>query len=263
MSKAPLILLACLVVGCGNDNRSVERKLDELTKKVDALARQAAPKPPPRKQRPQPNPKDVYAVPVDGDPAIGPADALVTIVKGYEYACPYCEKVRPTIDQLLKQYDGKIRVVAKQFVVHPDVATTPSLAICAAARQGKFAEMDALLWDKAFATRTFDEATMKSLAAELHLDAARFDADMKGDCQAFIQKDRAELAAVGQGGTPCFFINGRYVHGGPSLAAFQSIIDEELARAQERVAQGTAPSAYYRTWVLEKGLPKFVPPAGS
>jgi protein-disulfide isomerase len=276
MKKLSLLMAASVfIVSCQQDNKNVERKLDELSKQVAALdkkidqvgaaaGRAGGQQPQQRQRRPEPDPKDVYAVNIEGDPFIGPADALVTIVKGYEYACPYCEKVRPTIDQLMKDYDGKVRFVAKQFVVHPQVATTPSLAVCAASKQGKYKEMDTLLWEKAFATRKFDEANMEALANELHtadskFDVAKFKADMKGDCVAFIQKDQAELQMMGQGATPTFFINGRYMSGAQPLPAFKAIIDEELAKAQQRVSEGTSPSSYYNTWVIEKGLKKFVP----
>ena len=39
------------------------------------------------------------------------------------------------------------------------------------------------------------------------------------------------------------------------------MIDEELAKAKQRVAAGTARADYYREWVIEKGLAKFTPKA--
>jgi protein-disulfide isomerase len=270
-------LFGLTVAGCQQDNKNVERKVDELTKMVAALdkkvdgvaagAGRAAPGQQPgqqRQRRPEPDPKDVYAVNIEGDPYVGAQDALVTIVKGYDYACPYCEKVRPTMDQILKDYDGKVKLVAKQFVVHPQVATTSALAACAAGKQGKFKEMDNLIWDKAYAVRKFDDANIESLANEIHtadpkFDVAKWKADMKGDCVAFIQKDQADLQMMGQGATPTFFVNGRYMSGAQPLPAFKAIIDEELKKAQDRVAQGTKPADYYKTWVLDKGLKKFVP----
>src|SRR5690349_17979365 len=101
MKKLSLLVAASVfVLGCQQDNKNVERKLDELTKAVAALdkkidqvgaaaGRAGAQQPQQRQRRPEPDPKDVYAVNIEGDPFIGPADALVTIVKGYEYACPY------------------------------------------------------------------------------------------------------------------------------------------------------------------------------
>jgi protein-disulfide isomerase len=270
-------LSAALLVGCQKDPGDVDRKLDDINKKLDALTTQMGAvqqgmgrigtgggQQQQPQRRPEPDPSDVYAVPVDGDPFIGAPDALVTIVKGSDYACPYCEKVRATEDQLLKDYDGKIRIVYKQFVVHPQVATLPAQAACAATKQGHFKEMSNLIWDKGFSAHKFDQDTLTSFATEIHQADPKFDvdkwkADMAGDCTAFIQKDQAELAAVGQGATPTFYINGRYMSGAQPLPAFKAIIDEELKKAQDRVSQGTPAADYYKTWVLDKGLKKFVP----
>jgi protein-disulfide isomerase len=270
MKKLALIAMATALLGaaaCQQDSKNTDRKLDEISKRLESIeqkmgtiqagaGRGAAQQP---RRRPEPDPKDVYAVPVDGDPSEGPADALVTIVKGYEYACPFCEKVRPTMEQLLKDYPGKIRIVHKQFVVHPQVATDSSLAACASHKQGKFAQMDKLIWEKAFGARKFDRANIDALAKEAGLDMAKFKADMEGDCKTFIQKDQADLQAVGQGATPTFFINGRYMSGAQPVPAFKAIIDEEIKKAEERIAQGTSKADYYKTWVLDKGLKKFVP----
>lgn len=264
------LVLAVGAAGCQQDTKNVERKVDELSKRMDekfaalekavAAGGAGAGRPQQRpNRRPEPGPTDVMAVPVDGDPQDGPSDALVTIVKGYEYACPYCEKVRPTLDQLKKDYGDKIRIVYKQFVVHPQVATAPALAVCAAHKQGKFKEMDKLVWEKAYAVRKFDEANMEAIAKEAGLDLAKFKADYNGECKQFIQKDQAELQAVGQGATPTFFINGRYMSGAQPIPAFKAIVDEEIKKAEERIAQGTPRGAYYKTWVLEKGQKKFTP----
>src|SRR5512147_2734256 len=147
------ILLAVVVVAaCQPDTKNLEHKVDELTKKVDQMLTQgrgagaAAPRP----ARAEPDRAKTYAMPIDGDPVDGPADAKITIVKAYDYACPYCERVRDTMDELRKKYGNDLRIVFKQLVVHPQVATAPALAVCAANKQGKFLQMDQLLWDKGF-----------------------------------------------------------------------------------------------------------------
>jgi len=244
----------------------LEKKIDELQKQIAALQAQAANPaarpglPPPRRGRQEPDPKDTYAVPIDGNPSDGPADALVTIVEGYEYACPYCEKVRPTLVELRRIYGADLRIVKKQFIVHPQTATAPALAVCAAHQQGKFAAMDALVWDKAYAVRKFDEATLEALAKEAGLDVSRYQRDVAGDCVALVHRDQQELQQVGQGATPTFFVNGRFMSGAQPVAAFQAIIDEELKQAKDRVASGTPRSAYYTRWILDRGLPRFIPP---
>src|ERR1700755_2847827 len=116
------LLLMAVVVGAAActaapDNRNLEKKIDDLRKKLDQLAQRgmggaAAPRP----TRVEPDKAKTYAVPVDGDPVDGPADAKVTLVKAYDYACPYCEKVRDTMDDLRKKYGNDLRIVFKQFV---------------------------------------------------------------------------------------------------------------------------------------------------
>jgi len=260
------VAAAVALAGCVSDNKNTDKKLDELAKSVNELkdlvkaggagaGRQA-----PRPMRPQADPAKTYAVPVEGDPFEGPADAKITIVKGYEYACPFCEKVRPTLAELRKKYPNDVRVVHKQFVVHPQVATAAALAICAGSKQGKFPKMDELLWEKAFKTRQFDEAHLEELAKEAELDVNRYKADVKGDCQAFIQKDQMELVNFGVGATPAFFINGRFLSGAQPMPAFEALVQEELKKADERIAAGTSKADYYKTWVIAKGEKKLEAP---
>src|SRR5262245_38151103 len=120
MKKLALLLAVAAVAACQPpDNRNLEKKVDDLTKKVDQLlARGPGAGAAPRAPRPEPDASKVYAMAIDGDPVDGPADAKVTIVKAYDYACPYCEKVRDTMDDLRKKYGNDIRIAYKQLVVH-------------------------------------------------------------------------------------------------------------------------------------------------
>jgi protein-disulfide isomerase len=233
-----------------------------------------------RPPRPEPDRAKTYAVPIEGDPFDGPADAKVTIVKAYDYACPYCEKARGPMDELRKKYGNDLRIVYKQLVVHPRNAMAGALAFCAAAKQGKAKEMDRLIWDKGFNARNMDMSDVPaqpaaeagqpqqpqkcwdtadgckivvSFAQELQLDVNKFKTDMKA-CQALVQKDMKELQAFMVSATPSFFINGRFISGLASADAYSAIVDEEMKKANEKIAQGTPAAAYYQTWVLDKGL---------
>lgn len=266
------------LAACQQDTRNLERKVDELAKGqqkiLDALAKGGgAGAAPARPSRPEPDRSKTYSVNIDGDPFDGPADAKVTIVKAYDYACPYCEKVRGTMEDLRKKYGNDLRVVFKQFVVHPQVATAGALALCAAAKQGKFLQMDALIWDEGFKARNFDKdvpaeaggapgkcwdskdgcAVTVGFAQKLQLNVDKFKADMKGECQALIQKDMRDLQQLGVGATPSFFINGRFLSGAMPIENFSALVDEELKKANERIAAGTPAAQYYQQWVVEKG----------
>ena len=58
----------------------------------------------------------------DGKPTRGPKDAKVTIVEYSDFQCPYCARAHATVaDQVMKEYDGKVKLVYKNFPLgfHP------------------------------------------------------------------------------------------------------------------------------------------------
>ena len=123
--------------------------------------------------------------------------------------------------------------------------------------------MDRVLWEKGYGGgRDFSPAKIEAFAREAELDLAKFTADVAGPCRDEVARQHAELAAMGQGATPTFFVNGRYAVGA-SPVKLTALIDEELALAQQRIAAGSAPASYYQTWVVAKGAKKFEPPPAS
>ena len=230
-------------------------RLDHLEQRIGAnvgAGYRPAPRPP-RPRPPGPNATDVYSVPLGSSPSVGPRYAKVTIVKAFDFACPFCNRARQTMDQLRKEYGKDLRIVYKNLVVHRAEAMLPAQAGCAAARQGKFAEMHRLIYDKAFAARQFDQAMMDKLAQELGLDMRRFHADTTGPCVKVVQNDMALMSKLGVRGTPGFFINGRFLSGARPIDQFKPIIDEELDKANARIRKGTRLRDYYDIWVIQKG----------
>ncbi len=162
-------------------------------------------------------------------------------------------RVSSTIKELMKQYGNDLKVVNMNFVVHPQTATIPAEAACAADKQGKFGPMEELIWEKGFKARDLGQPKMDELAKELGLDMNRFHADMGAACKEQLQKDQAVLRRFGVRGTPGFFINGRFLGGNRPIEQFKTLIDEELKKANERIAKGTKVENYYKEWVLDKG----------
>ena len=72
------------------------------------------------------------------------------------------------------------------------------------------------------------------------------------ECKTIVQTDQMELRKIGVSGTPAFFVNGRWLRS-RSFEAAAALIDEELARAKKRVAEGQKASTYYRDWIVTKG----------
>ncbi|TPV95576.1 MAG: DsbA family protein [Myxococcales bacterium FL481] len=233
----------------------IEERLDKIEKGLKAVEKSAAKSK--RPSRPRPDPKTVYSVPLGNSAYSGPEHAKVTIVEVFEYACPFCDRVRGTLKQLAKDYGDDLKIVYKNYVVHPQVATTPALAACAAGKQGKYSEMMELIWEKGFkAGRNLGAENMTKLAKETKLDMKAYESDMSGACKTELADDRKMLSAIGVRGTPAFFVNGRYLSGAQPIDRFKAIIDEELEKANKAVASGASVEAYYAENVVKKGKKK-------
>ncbi|MEZ4363323.1 MAG: thioredoxin domain-containing protein [Kofleriaceae bacterium] len=209
-----------------------------------------------------PAPDAVFAIDVTGDPYDGPADAPVTLVKAFDFACPYCQMANDPVKQLVKEYNGKLRVVYKNFVVHPDTATNAHLAGCAAWEQKKYMQFKDAFWEKGYnayrSTRDpskMGEENILAIAKEVGLDLAKFTADMKGEkCKKQLEGDMAELSKFGTNATPSFYINGQPYQNGLEVASFKSVIDQKLKEVE---ASGVPGNQYYQKVVIEKGEKKF------
>jgi protein-disulfide isomerase len=171
-------------------------------------------------------------VSVAGEPFKGSEKAPVTIVKFEDFHCPFCKQVQPTFNELLSQYNGKVRLVHKDLPLeslHPQARQAAEAARCAY-EQGKFWEYH----DKLYANSPKASADdLKSYAKEVDLDVDSFDRCFaSGKYKAVVQQDLKEGAQLGLTGTPTIFINGREISGNQPLEAFEAIIDEELARGK-------------------------------
>ncbi len=162
----------------------------------------------------------------------------------------------------MKQYDGKVRVVFKNMVVHPQVVTKAHQGTCAAAKQGKFLAYTDGVWEKGFnayaASRDpskLGEDNLVVIAKEAGMDPDKFKADMNSpECATFVQQDMADLAKFKVNSTPAFFINGQYVGGALPAEGFKQIIDQRL---QVAAASGVSGAEYYAKEVLGKGEKQF------
>lgn len=236
-------------------------RLERLERRVDKIIEILEQALPPA----EPDPAETYAVPIAAiDPIEGPANARITVIEGFEFMCPYCAMVHPTVEALRAKYPRDVRVVAKYMVIHGAQALPPAQAACAGNKQGKYSEMKAALWARAYRIEderpvnqgpiTFEVA--QELASSLKLDGARFVADFASDdCKMWAAGGDRAMSAVGASGTPTFFINGRYVNGAVPLEALDEVVQEELAKADRAIAAGVRPEDYYAS-VVKKGQTK-------
>jgi protein-disulfide isomerase len=192
-----------------------------------------------------------YRVPVEGAPARGPADALVTIVEFSDFQCRFCRMAKDTLAELERLYPGQLRVVYRHSLLDPDDGTLPAEAAAAAAAQGRFWAFH----DRLFAAEgPIDRAEVERAARDVGLDLARFRRDLDdARYRSAVRGDDRRASDLGVSATPAFFVNGRPLLGARSLGTFIALIEKERAEAEALVASGTPRRDLYQT-VTGRGL---------
>lgn len=172
-------------------------------------------------------------------PTLGPADAKVTLVEFYDPECESCAAFGPIVKKILKDYDGKIKLVARYMPLHPNSIPAATF-IEAAAEQGKYWQAQEIIFQKQSqwgqkhgepaATPADVNALFEKYAAELGLDMKKMKAALAQNQYAGkIERDKKDGQGLGVRKTPTFFVNGRELvrFGEPDLRA---LIDEELKK---------------------------------
>lgn len=165
--------------------------------------------------------------------ALGPENAPVVLEEFGDFQCPPCGTLSEPLNQLERDFRGKLRIVFRNFplAMHAH-ARAAAAAAEAAGLQGKFWEMhDQLFREQSVWTKAPDTTPLfNTYAAMLHLDTIRFAQDMKSpQVLARIANDEARGKASGVSTTPSVFINSKPVTG-PGLAppALRKTIEEAL-----------------------------------
>jgi protein-disulfide isomerase len=166
-------------------------------------------------------------------PARGPADAPVMIVEFADFECPFCAKSESTLRALDAKYEGRVRWVFRQMPLpmHPKAPKAAEAALCAD-DQGKFWEFH----DRLFDTQKLDAKDLLQHARDTHLAMDAFTQCLEsGKHASTVDRDKRDGEALGVGGTPTFFVNGRQIVGAVPPDEFGRLIDEEL----QQVTTGT------------------------
>jgi protein-disulfide isomerase len=149
----------------------------------------------------------VQSISTDDDPSRGDKNAPVTVVVFTDFQCPSCAAMHPVIEEALKAYGNRVRLVVRDFplVIHAQ-ARKAAEAANAANAQGKFFEYISVLFKNQSA---LDVASLKKYATDLGLDRARFETALdSGQYAAEVDRDVSDGEAYGVDGTPTIFING-------------------------------------------------------
>lgn len=176
----------------------------------------------------------------EDSPTLGAADAPVTIVEFLDPECESCRAFNPTVKKILKEYDGKVRLVVRYMPLHPNSMLAATYTE-AAGEQGKYWQMQEILfqrqseWGTRHGQPTSSHqpnvpALFEKYAMELGLDGEKIKSAVKENRYAAkLERDKKDGQSLGVRQTPTFFVNGRRL-ARLYEADLKSLIDEELKK---------------------------------
>lgn len=163
----------------------------------------------------------------------GPANAALTLLEFGDYQCPSCRAYHPIVAEVLKRYPDKIRL---EFHHYPLIqihahAMTASMAVEAAGEQGKYWEMNDLVFElqPEWSQSQNPETEFLAMASRLGLDQNKFMQSMRSlELQDRVLKDVVAAREGNIEAVPTFFLNGKPIQPRLSIDDFVKIIETEL-----------------------------------
>ncbi|MCH7692079.1 MAG: DsbA family protein [Proteobacteria bacterium] len=166
------------------------------------------------------------ASPVGGNP-----DGDVTLVEFFDYQCPYCKTIFPSIQALLAE-DRNLRYVFKEFPILGRASVFAARAALAARRQGKYLEFHTAVMS---ARGKLTETRVMRLAEKVGLDVDRLRRDMAdGTVDAMIRRNLDLADGLGIFSTPVFIVGDTQIPGAVEIDTLKVLI----ARARQRGTSG-------------------------
>ena len=172
----------------------------------------------------------VYKVAAGTRPSKGPKRRRSQVIIFSDFQCPFCSRVEPTLTQMEKEYEGKVRFVWKNYPLpfHNNAEPAAEAAMAAHA-QGKFWQMHDKLFAEPAGARSREPGEVRRRSSASTWPSSRPTSTRK-KYKAAIEAETKEGQAVGVNGTPAVFINGRKISGAYPFETFKKIADEELAK---------------------------------
>jgi protein-disulfide isomerase len=166
-------------------------------------------------------------------PVLGNPRGDITIVEYFDYRCPYCKKVNPDLQQVVRD-DGQVRLVFKDWPIFGEVSIYAARLALAAKYQNKHAEAhEALIAIKGTLTEANVQATLAQ--AGIDVDVAMHDlATNRNAIDALLARNHAQAVAFGFQGTPAFIIGHFRVPGALDAATFKQAIADARAAQQRK-----------------------------
>jgi protein-disulfide isomerase len=160
-------------------------------------------------------------------PVLGNPKGDVTVVEFFDYQCPYCKKIHPMVEKVVRE-DGNVRLVLKDWPVFGAASIFAAQAVLGAAQIGKYEPaMEALM--KTTGKLTEEEIehaltgaglTMEEIAAAVNKHTTKI--------SGLLDRNYSQALAFNFAGTPSFVI-GR--------TTFAGVLDEKGLKEAIREAR--------------------------
>ena len=150
----------------------------------------------------------------------GDKDAPIIIYEYADYACSHCAEANAVINKMLKDYDGRIAIVFRGYLIsyfHNNVIA--SSAATAAQLQGYWEEYKNLLFENQSTWYYQSGTKLRDYLGELFTEASNGQGDLDKFYQDLSSDNVAKRVAFEYGigskvdisGTPTFYINGEVI----------------------------------------------------
>lgn len=159
-------------------------------------------------------------------PALGDANAKVTIVEFGDFQCPYCQRSSYVIRQVVNEFGSDVRLVYRHFPIdylHPLASTLAHASMCAH-EQGKFWSIHDRFFQHQTEIQDRDDVDAQVQAGGLNMreyNTCMFSQRWKDE----IDRDLSDVIQLGGRGTPTWLVNGQKIEGHLTLETWRQIIE--------------------------------------
>lgn len=184
-----------------------------------------------------PNPTQRQNVDIGHLPPQGNPNAKVKIIAFEDWRCPFCDQwFKNTEPQIIKDYvdTGKAVIYYRQYQFLGSASIVAGNASECANEQKKFWQFHDYLYQNQPSesdTSMYTTDNLTTIAGQLGMNTDQFRSCL--DSKKYDKNVQDDLAAgqkAGVTGTPTVFINGLPVVGAQPYSAFQTLINQELAK---------------------------------
>ena len=168
------------------------------------------------------------------DPIVGNPEGEITIIEFADFECQYCAQAQKTLDEILKIYSDKIRLVWKNYpLAFHSYSKKAAEAVLCSNEQKKFSQMQNQLFEhQAISLLPKD---IKEYAKDINMDMEKFDTCFDGGLnEEAVARDIAAARQFGVDSVPSFFIfktdsdQGYFIPWAATLSEFKATIDALL-----------------------------------